>query len=136
MIKKEAGGKLDEPEENCRKERRKKAIPKNARILIRKNSYKGLGVYCTFQTIRLQLWCRMTNFFAPLAPLASFFAEIFNAVTAQTDKIFSTTNDTHRTERLIIQGAILLVVIPLITMAIVWKFIISPMLLSGDEKEL
>ena len=78
----------------------------------------------------------MTNFFAPLAPLTSFFADIFNAFTARTDKIFSTTNDTHRTERLIIQGLILLVVIPLITMAVVWKFIISPMLLSGDVKEL
>ena len=78
----------------------------------------------------------MRNFFAPLAPLASFFAVIFNAITAQTDKIFSTTNDTHRTERLILQGMILLVVIPLIIMATVWKFIISPMLLSGDEKEL
>lgn len=79
----------------------------------------------------------MTNFFAPLAPLASFFADIFNAVTAKTDKIFSTTNDTHRTERLILQGLILLVVIPLITMTIAWKFIISPMLMNGDnEKEL
>ena len=77
----------------------------------------------------------MTNFFAPLAPLASFFADCFHAFTAQTDKIFSTTNDTHRTERLIIQGLILLVVIPLITMAITWKFIISPMLMRGGEKE-
>lgn len=76
----------------------------------------------------------MTNFFAPLAPLASFFADIFHAFTEQTDKIFSTTNDTHRTERLIIQGLILLVVIPLITMALTWKFIISPYF-SGGEKE-
>ena len=77
----------------------------------------------------------MTNIFAPLAPLASFFAEIFHAFTAQTDKIFSTTNDTHRTERLILQGLVMLVVVPLITMAIAWKFIISPMLMSDDEKE-
>ena len=78
----------------------------------------------------------MTNFFAPLAPLAAFFADIFHAFTAFCDeKIFSTTNDTHRTERLIIQGLILLVVIPLISMVIAWKFIILPMLMSGGEKE-
>ena len=75
----------------------------------------------------------MPNFFAPLAPLAGFFAAIFNAFAEQTEKIFSITNDTHRTERLILQGLCVLVVLPLVAMAVGWKFILSPMLTSGDD---
>mmetsp|Transcript_15480 Transcript_15480/g.25811 ORF Transcript_15480/g.25811 Transcript_15480/m.25811 type:complete len:93 (+) Transcript_15480:296-574(+) len=74
----------------------------------------------------------MVNPFAPLAPLAALFSGLFNTMTEPIAKIFSTTNDTHRTERLIVQGFCMLIIMPLLTIVIAWRFILSPLLMSGD----
>jgi len=77
----------------------------------------------------------MVNPFAPLAPLAALFSGLFKAMTEPIAKIFSTTNDTHRTERLIVQGFCMLIIMPLLIITIAWKFILSPLLMSVDSSD-
>ena len=77
----------------------------------------------------------MRNIFAPLAPLASFFSWLFHLFAEQADRFFSTTNDTHRTERLVIQGIIMFIVLPLISMIIMWMILLSPLMMGGADKD-
>ena len=74
----------------------------------------------------------MTDPMAMLTSLAAFFSELYHSLTEPVKKIFSMTNDTHRTERLIVQGACMLVIMPLIMLVIIWKIVLSPLLKSGD----
>ena len=74
----------------------------------------------------------MVDPMALLASLAAFFSDLYHSLTEPIGKIFSITNDTHRTEQLIVQGACMLVIMPLIMMIVTWKFVLSPLLKSGD----
>lgn len=74
----------------------------------------------------------MADPMAMLTSLAAFFSELYHSLTEPFGKIFSMTNNTHRTERLIVQGACMLVIMPLIMLVIIWKIVLSPLLKSGD----
>ena len=69
---------------------------------------------------------------AMLTSLAAFFSELYHSLTEPFGKIFSMTNDTHRTERLIVQGACMLVITPLVMLVIIWKIVLSTLMKSGD----
>jgi len=61
-------------------------------------------------------------------PIYDFFAWIYNFFAAANEKIFPTSNSTHRTERLVVQGLAMMVLIPVISYIICWKFIWDPLM--------